>query len=273
MRTGTAPEVIRRKGAEGSLPVALEEKIEILIFLCSDDDATIRDTAFKTLQSCSSDDIRPLLSNPATPLPILDFAVGYLVPGRADLQEALLQNSQLPGDLREWLQSLTIRPDSFNTPPASPIPIIDEEGVRDATRETLLQRIARMSTAEKIKVALTGSQEERLLLIRDSNKVVARAVLQSPKLSDQEIESVASMKNVPEEVLRLIATNRKFMKSYPVVHALVNNPRAPLDATMHVVNRMNDRDLKGLSINKNVPDTLRTMALKLIKQKTDAHKH
>lgn len=274
MRNGTAPGIIRRKGAEGSLPVPLEEKIEILVVLCGDDNDRIRDTAFKTLQGWNSGELKELLASPSAPLPILDFAVGYLAPGRRDVQEGLLGNPQLPDDLRQWVQSLAARGDteaSLATPPSPSAAPSGEKG-QDPARDTLLQRIGHMSTAEKIKCALTGNQEERLLLIRDSNKIVARAVLQSPKLSPQEIESVASMQNVTEDVLRLVATNRKFMKSYNVVRTLVNNPRAPLDVTMHLINHLNDRDLKSLSLNKNVPDVIRSLAVKLIRQKIESQK-
>ncbi|MBZ5514803.1 MAG: hypothetical protein LAN62_08160 [Acidobacteriia bacterium] len=155
----------------------------------------------------------------------------------------------------------------------TPTPIEAERGAeKTQERETLLQRINRMTAAEKIKAALTGNQEERLILVRDSNKIVARAVLQSPKLSDMEIENIASMKNVTEEVLRLIAMNRKFMKTYAVVRQLVNNPRTPIDVSLPLLNRLNERDLKGLTINKNVADVVRGMALKMVKQKEEANK-
>ncbi len=257
--------------------MSLEEKIEILVALCGDDNDGIRDTAFKTLQGWNPGELKDVLAAPSTPLPVLDFAVGYLAPGRRDVQEGLLGNPQLPDDLREWVQGLAARGDSEASlaaapSPGAPAPAVQEGDPKDPSRETLLQRIARMSTAEKIKCALTGNQEERLVLIRDSNKIVSRAVLQSPKLSGQEIDSVASMTNVTEDVLRLVAKNRKFIKSYSVVLALVNNPRAPLDVTMHLITRLNDRDLKALSLNKNVPDVIRGMAVKFIRQKIEAQK-
>jgi hypothetical protein len=139
-------------------------------------------------------------------------------------------------------------------------------------RETLIEKINRMTVVQKIKAALTGNMETRTLLIRDSNKIISRAVLQSPKISDTEAESYAAAKNVSEEVLRLIAMNRKFMKSYVVMRALINNPRAPIDVTMPLVARMNDRDLKGLALNRNVPEVIRSMAIKAIKQKEEATK-
>jgi len=139
-------------------------------------------------------------------------------------------------------------------------------------RETLIQKIGNMTVVEKIKAALTGNLETRSILIRDSNKIISRAVLQSPKISDTEAETYAAAKNVSEEVLRLIAMNRRFMKTYVVMRALVNNPRAPIDITMPLLNRLNERDLKGIAINRNVPEVIRSMAIKSIKQKEEATK-
>ncbi len=278
IREGKAPEVVRRKGAEGSLPVPLDEKIEILVLLCADDNETIRTTAFTALQSWDSQELRRVLVNPAAPAMVLDFAVGYLAPGRKEVQEALLENPQLPQELREWMKNLQVRPEGdaaqITVPPpaAAPQETAAGEVPQDEKRQTLIQKISQMSTVEKIKAALTGSQEERLLLVRDGNKIVARAVLQSPKLSDQEVENIASMKNVSEEVLRLVSMNGRFMKSYVVARTLVNNPRAPIDVTVPLVGRLNERDQKGLSLNKNVPEVLRSMAVKLIRQKQEAQK-
>jgi hypothetical protein len=139
-------------------------------------------------------------------------------------------------------------------------------------RLTLIEKINKMSVVQKIKAAVTGNLETRQLLIRDSNKIISRAVLQSPKISDTEAEGYAAAKNVSEEVLRLIAANRKFMKTYVIMRALVNNPRAPIDITMPMLNRLNERDLKGVSLNRNVPEIIRTLAIKAIKQKEEASK-
>ena len=156
---------------------------------------------------------------------------------------------------------------SVETPPEA---TKHDDELTQKDRETLIQKIQRMSVVEKIKAALTGNMETRSLLIRDSNKIISRAVLQSPKISDAEAENYAAAKNVSEEVLRLISMNRKFMKSYVVTRALANNPRAPIDVTIPLVARMNDRDLKGLSLNRNVPDVIRSMAAKAIKHKEEA---
>ena len=122
-----------------------------------------------------------------------------------------------------------------------------------------------MKVAQRVKLALLGSREERSLLIRDSSRVVIRAVLASPKLSDSEAEGFASMKNVSQEVLRLISMSRKFMKRYIVVKNLVMNPRSPLDVTLPLLNRLIIQDLRSASNSKDIPDTLRKMANKLVK--------
>jgi hypothetical protein len=138
-----------------------------------------------------------------------------------------------------------------------------------AKRQTLLQRLATMSVAQRVQFAFKGGSEARRTLIRDSNKVVQRAVLQSPRLTDQEVEAFAAMSSLTDEILRLIARNRNFRKNYVVVRNLMNNPKTPLDISLHMLPNLNAMDLKKLCINKNVPETLRSTALKLQRQRMD----
>jgi hypothetical protein len=130
-------------------------------------------------------------------------------------------------------------------------------------RQTLLQKVAAMNVVQRIQRAVKGGREERLLLIRDPNKIVQRAVLQSPRLTDLEVEAFSAMANVSQEVLRIIASNRVFMKSYVVAKNLTKNPKTPLDISLHLLPRLTPMDLKFLCGNKNVPETLRSTALKL----------
>lgn len=139
-----------------------------------------------------------------------------------------------------------------------------------AKRQTLLQRLTRMNVVERIQLAVKGGREERMLLVRDPNKIVQRAVLQSPRLTDTEVEAFAGMANLSDEVLRNIAMNRNFMKNYVVVKNLTKNPKTPLDISLRLIQRLTATDLKHLSGNKNIPDTLRTTALKLQRQRNMA---
>ena len=139
-------------------------------------------------------------------------------------------------------------------------------------RQTLIERLAKMSVSERVQFAIKGGSEARRTLIRDSNKVVQRAVLQSPRLTDQEVEAFATMTSLTDEILRLIASNRKFRKNYAVVRNLLNNPKTPLDVSLHMLPMVNVMDLKKLTSNKNVPETLRTTAIKLQRTRAELKK-
>jgi hypothetical protein len=141
-----------------------------------------------------------------------------------------------------------------------------------AKRQTLLQRLSKMTVAQRVQFAMKGGSEARRTLIRDSNKVVQRAVLQSPRLTDQEVEAFASMSSLTDEILRLIANNRNFRKNYTVVRNLLNNAKTPLDVSLHMLPMVNAVDLKRLCSNKNVPETLRTTAIKLHRQRQEFKK-
>ena len=130
-------------------------------------------------------------------------------------------------------------------------------------RTTLMQRVAHMNVLERLTLALKGGRTERMLLIRDPNKLVQRCVLQSPRLTDSEVEGFASMTNLSIEVLRTISLMRIFAKNYIIVRNLVNNSKTPLDVSLHLFPRLNATDLLKLTANKNVPETLRSTAMKL----------
>jgi hypothetical protein len=142
--------------------------------------------------------------------------------------------------------------------------------VQDGRRENTLQKINRLDVKGRIQLALKGNKEERSILIRDGTKVVALAVLEAPKLSDGEVEKFALQKNVLEAVLRQIPLKRRFMKNYIVVRNLVSNPRTPLDLGLGLMKHLLVQDLKNISANKEVSETVRKLALKMYKQKMDA---
>jgi hypothetical protein len=134
-------------------------------------------------------------------------------------------------------------------------------------RKTLTQRLAAMNVIERLTLALKGGKEERMALIRDPNKLVQRAVLLSPRLTELEVETFSAMTNVTEEVLRTISLNRNFIKNYAVVRNLVSNPKTPVDVSLHFIQRLVTTDQKKLSMNKNVPETVRSMVIKILRQK------
>ena len=136
-------------------------------------------------------------------------------------------------------------------------------------RGSALQKISKLDIKGRIQLAMKGTKEERSLLIRDGTKIVALAVLESPKISDGEVERIASQKNVLEAVLRGIPLKRRFAKNYSIIRALVFNPRTPLDLSLGLMKNILVGDLRHLSNNKEVSDTVRKLATKMFKQKTD----
>jgi hypothetical protein len=143
----------------------------------------------------------------------------------------------------------------------------DDFDAAEKKKLTVLQRVSKLNVGQRIKLGFLGGKEERALLIRDTARLVQNAVLSSPKLTDAEVESFAASKNLQENVFREIARQRRFLKLYPVVRNLANNPRCPLDISLTLVKTLHVFDLKSLRHNKNVPDTIRKVAAKLYTEK------
>ena len=121
-----------------------------------------------------------------------------------------------------------------------------------------------MGVMEKVKVATRGTREERSILVRDPNRMVAAAVLSSPKLTDQEVEGFAKMANVTDDVLRVIGQNRQWTKRYGVVAGLVRNPKTPVAISMNLLQRINDKDIRLIALDRNVPEPVRIAARKRV---------
>jgi len=215
---------------------------------------------------------------------------------RTSLLEAIESNAGLSNDQKRRLMELrqTFKIGVVDTPPApktevprppepepapepepEPEPALSEdeamvrylsEQERDqAEKVSAVQKIYRLNTAEKMITALKGTREERAILIRDPNRLVSSSVLSSPKVTEAEIESFSAMKNVSDQVLRAIGNNREATKSYVVVNNLVRNPRTPIGVALNLVPRLNPRDLKGIVVDRNVPEAVRKQAQKFMK--------
>jgi hypothetical protein len=186
-----------------------------------------------------------------------------------ELAEALEKSSSITLDQKNQLNELLS--DAMPDMEALADALADAEPDNER-RKTLLQQISTMTVSQRVKFAMKGGSEARRTLIRDNNKVVQRAVLQSPRLTDQEVEAFASMTNLTDEILRLIGKNRNFRKNYNVVRNLLNNGKAPLDCSLGLLPMLNPPDLKKLGMNKNIPETLRATAVKLMRQRNESKK-
>lgn len=235
LKRGEVDSDVRLQVAAGTIAPRASEQLALLVLLLDDPDARIRTAASETLDRIPQSALEACLGSPDVPAGVRDFfAARGIVPSASTTNqsdEPLIETAPAAG-----------------------------EGTDRVHAESPAQALARMGFSERIKAAVKGSREMRAMLIRDPSKVVAMAVLSSPKLTENEVESYARMANVCEEVLRAIAGSRSWVKNYGVVVGLTRNPKTPVALSLNLMNRLNERDLNLLSKDRNVPEPLRVAA-------------
>ena len=145
--------------------------------------------------------------------------------------------------------------------------VSDEEIEDEGKADNLFNGIQKMSVMQKIKLARIGGKEARTLLIRDRNKIVSTSVIGSPKITDSEIVTIAKSRNVSDEILRMISTNRDWTKNYQVKSALATNPKCPQPVALKFLNYLQDRDLRSIMKSKDVPSAISAHARRLLGRK------
>ena len=181
-------------------------------------------------------------------------------PAEVDEDEAMLTLSDEPiADLLE--KAVT---ESSDAPP----PALMESEKTDAKKLSIFAQILVMSVSDKVKLAFKGGKTERMILVRDHNKLVCSAVMRNPRMSELEVESIASMRNIEEEVLRIIAMKRDWVSKYNIAVTLARNPKCPVGVVLPLINRLTLRDLKGLKDDKGVSETVRSLARKMFLQRS-----
>ena len=257
-RRSEPPRDIRLLAARGALSTAAHEQLALLLLLSDDEDVEVAQAAQSTIDAL-----------PEAPL------------------RAFLARADVPADIREFFAARGVAPAEVAAPDASE-PLLEVEDPDDADDDVLDEEdeeeadedanasdktakdkkepklLSGLPIKKKMKIAFKGTREQRAQLIRDPNKLVASAVLSSPKLTDAEVEAFAKMANVSEEVLRVIGMNRTWLKNYGVVLGLVKNPKSPPAISMQLLPRINERDMKMLAVDRNVPEGLRLAARKFI---------
>jgi len=258
-RRGDVPHDIRLLAAEGLLAPRAHEQMGMLMHLVNDADADVAAAAEATLRAIPraaldqflarsdvSTDMRQFFAS-RSGAEIAASGTGTAAYGDVTAEDSAgaVSPAGLPGDGEAPLVDKSPQSEV----PAAPV---------DA--QTTLQRIAAMTVAQRVALAMKGSREERAVLIRDSNKIVGLAVLSSPKMSETEVESIAKMASVSEELLRVIASTRGWMKRYSIVVALARNPKTPVAISMNLLARLSEKDLRAISSDRNVPEVLRITA-------------
>jgi regulator of extracellular matrix RemA (YlzA/DUF370 family) len=186
----------------------------------------------------------------------------WLIASHIEVSDADLDNSWLPAERYEELRAETAEEHAANFQRVLEFEQ-REVGELPPERVTLIRRIMFMNARDRMKLAMKGDREARSILIRDSNRIVAVAVINNPRVTDQEVENIAAMRTVADEVLRLIAINRAWARAYPIIHNLVRNPRTPIPTVISTLPRIRTKDLQHLSLNRNVSEAVRRQALRL----------
>ena len=186
----------------------------------------------------------------------------WLIAEHIEVSDAEVDTSWLPSERWEELTSETEEERAANFKRVVEYERI-EMGEVPAERVTLIRRVMFMNAKDRMKLAMKGDREARSILIRDSNRMVATAVVKNPRVTEQEVEGIAAMRTVADEVLRLIAMNRAWARSYAIIHNLVRNPRTPLPTVISTLPRIRTKDLKHLAENRNVSEAARRQALRL----------
>ena len=239
-KRGEVAKDVRMLAAGGALAPRALEQVGLLAMLTDDADVEVRETAERTLAAIPKDSLAAFL-------------------GRADVPEGL----------RDFFRARGIEPlpggDGGDDPLVDTAPGAGQaDADEDEDPQSVTQKLAQLGVAERMKAAMKGSKSERAILIRDPNKLVSSAVLSSPKISDSEVESFAKLANVSEEILRTIGMNRGWIKNYGVVSALSKNPKTPLAVSLKFVQRLNDRDLKIVALDRNLQEPLKLAVRKRI---------
>ncbi len=197
----------------------------------------------------------------------LNFDDAWLIAQHIEVSDADIDDSWLPAERYEELLPETAAESALNAQR-----VIDSERIEagevSAERVTLIRKIMFMNVKDRMKLAMKGDREARGILVRDSNKIVCSAVVKNPRITEQEIENISAMRTVAAEVLRLIAMNRTWARSYTIIHNLARNPRTPIPTAMNVLPRIRTKDLNQLSQNRNVSETVRRQAYRLVQTRS-----
>jgi hypothetical protein len=199
----------------------------------------------------------------------MSFDDAWVIAQHIEVSDADIDDSWLA---REFIEEMLVEtPEQTAANVQAVLSAESLEGEVSPERISLIRRIMFMSVKDRVKLALKGDREARGILVRDANKIVATAVIHNPRLSDQEVEKIAAMRTVCDEVLRLIGMGRAWARSYPIILNLARNPRTPLATAVHILPRIRTKDLKAISLNRNVSEAVRRQAYRLSEVRSPGH--
>ncbi len=180
---------------------------------------------------------------------------------RPEILRLLLDSPETPDEARALVSGM------LSIPAKPKSAIVRTQKTPEVRAQSILQRIQKLSVSERIQLALRGGKEIRTILMRDPNKEVCLTVLGNPKLTDTEVEEISRSRSISDDVVRQIAANPEWTRSYGVKINLVNNPKTPIPTSIRFLNFLTKRDVAMISKSKNVPSQVATAAKKLIQKR------
>jgi hypothetical protein len=253
------PRDVRLLAARGLVIAEGQDRLALLALMTSDSDGEVASRANATIAAIPVSALRLFLARDDVPEPLRE----WYAPHVAAEQPVASHVGQDSTPVERRLAQRDAGADDEAAMDVDPM-VVEAIAAAPEEDEDVHRLLTSLPVPEKIKIATLGRREQRAVLIRDPNRIVATAVLGSPKLTETEIENFSRMQNVSDEVLRIIGTSRAWTKSYAVVAALVKNPRTPTAVSLPLVARLQERDVKGLTVNRNVPESVRLTARKFL---------
>jgi hypothetical protein len=167
----------------------------------------------------------------------------------------------------ETLEAIAASVERGDDPYIVPEELLAEPDAAKPVNKSLYAQILDMKVGARIKLALKGNRDARMILIRDTNRLIQRFVLQNPRISDEEIIAVARNRNVDADLLRIIGDHKNWPRNYQVRLGLVSNPKTPTATALRYIGGLLERDLRLLSKSKNVSATIVSQVRRILLQR------
>ena len=275
------PKDEKLRAARGEVPFRANDLGVLLSFLGRDPDPEVRTAALRSLRELPDDVLFSIASFPETHPLVLD-TLARVHFENVGLTAIIFTHPEVEGRTLEFLAEKGVNIPAGDLPETDPDFFDagesegDEEAAAEGEEETAeepegslskYKLLQLMSISEKIKMAMLGDKEWRSLLIKETNKLIATAVIKNPRITEPEVLAIARSSELNEEVIRLVCMNKDWIKIYPVRKALVENCKTPLPKALRFLATLNEKDLLALAKSKNVSSVVSRQAQRLVLNK------
>ncbi|MEA5112710.1 MAG: hypothetical protein VB050_01685 [Geobacteraceae bacterium] len=275
----------RLAAARGEAGMPSPDFPAVLAFLSRDADPEIRTAAVRglkclardiLLQSCASPDTHPRILELLAKLHGRDAQVAELLTANPSADEGVLAAvaaGQIAGATPDQGEVADSQPGGSPTECAAdageeeepdPEEPVDEDSEEFRSKYQLAQT---MGISEKIKMGMTGDKEWRMLLIKDTNKLISISVIKNPRITEAEVLSISKSSVNNDDILREICVNKEWTKNYQIKKALVENHKTPLHHALRFISALTEKDLTMLSRSKNISSVIATQARRMLLNK------